>query len=216
LKQKAFEVIRRRSGDISDYGFPEPDHKIGHAHPTLSDEIHDRLEVGAVTPKPNIRELRGDRVLFEDGSEELADVIVYCTGYKVTFPFFDEGFISAPGNDLPLFRRFLHPEIPGVYFLGLAQPLGAIMPIAEEQARWIAQLLRGEYAPPSRAQMLAEIRRKRESDRERFYASKRHTMEVDFDEWMRDAAREREAGRRRAEHSDAAIPARASRAAAPV
>ena len=141
IKQKGFEMLRRRSGNISDYGFPEPDHKIGHAHPTLSDQIHDRLADGAVRPKPNIRELRGDRVLFEDGSEEQVDTIVYCTGYKVTFPFFDEGFISAPENDLPLYRRFLHPEVPGVYFLGLAQPLGAIMPLAEEQARWIAQLL---------------------------------------------------------------------------
>ena len=26
---------------------------------------------------------------FADGSEVEADVIVYCTGYKVTFPFFD-------------------------------------------------------------------------------------------------------------------------------
>ena len=46
LKQKGFEVLRRRSGDISDYGFPEPDHKVGHAHPTVSDEIHDRLAGG--------------------------------------------------------------------------------------------------------------------------------------------------------------------------
>ena len=36
---------------------------------------------------------------------------MYCTGYKVTFPFFDEGFISAPDNDLPLFRRVFHPDI---------------------------------------------------------------------------------------------------------
>jgi dimethylaniline monooxygenase (N-oxide forming) len=197
LKQKGFEVMRMRSGNISDYGFPKPDHKVGHAHPTVSDEIHDRLKAGKVTPKPNIRELRGDLVRFEDDSEEAVDVIVYCTGYKVSFPFFDEGFVAAPGNDLPLYMRTFHPEVGGVYFLGLAQPLGAIMPMAEQQAKWIAALLTGEYRLPPAAEMRAEIARARERHAKRFYKSKRHTMEVDFDEWMRDAERELEAGRAR-------------------
>lgn len=197
VKQKGFEVIRWRSGDIAEYGFPEPDHKVGHAHPTVSDEIHDRLESGAVTPKPNIRELRGDSVVFEDGSEERIDVIVYCTGYKVTFPFFDEDFISAPDNDLALYRRTFHPDVDGVYFLGLAQPLGAIMPMAEEQAKWIAELLTGAYALPPKDEVLADIMAARLAHSKRFYKSKRHTMEVDFDEWMRDAERELRAGRKR-------------------
>jgi cation diffusion facilitator CzcD-associated flavoprotein CzcO len=199
LKQKGFELMRLRSGDISDYGFPKPDHKVGHAHPTVSDEIHDRLEAGAVKPKPNIRELRGQTVVFEDGSEERVDVIVYCTGYKVSFPFFDDDFLSAPDNDLPLFRRTFHPVIEGVYFLGLAQPLGAIMPMAEQQAKWIAELLSGRYVLPSAEEMQEDMAREREAHAKRFYSSKRHTMEVDFDEWMRDALREMAAGRRRAE-----------------
>lgn len=198
VKQRAFEFLRLRSGDVSDYGLPEPDHKVGHAHPTVSDEIHARLAAGAVTPKPAIRELRGDRVAFVDGSEAEADLIVYCTGYNVSFPFFDPGFISAPGNDLPLFRRTFHPDVEGVYFLGLAQPLGAIMPLAERQAQWITALLRGEYVLPSRAEMRAEIAAERAAHAKRFYASARHTMEVDFDEWMRDVERELKAGATRA------------------
>jgi dimethylaniline monooxygenase (N-oxide forming) len=198
VKQKGFELLRRRSGDVADYGLPQPDHKIGHAHPTVSDEIHDRLASGAVVPKPNIRELRGDRVLFEDGSEEPVDVIVYCTGYKVSFPFFDESFIAAPDNDLPLYRRTFHPEIQDVYFLGLMQPLGAIMPMAEQQAKWIAVLLRGDYLLPPAGEMREDMRREREANAKRFYRSKRHTMEVDFDEWMRDARRELQRGRARA------------------
>jgi len=203
LKQKGFELMRIRSGDVSDYGFDEPDHKVGHAHPTVSDEIHDRLGAGAVKPKPNVRELRGDRVLFEDGTEEHVDVIVYCTGYKVSFPFFDQGFTSAPDNDLPLYMRTFHPDVEGVYFLGLAQPLGAIMPIAERQAKWIAELLTGSYRLPSKEEMRAAIADARIAHARRFYKSKRHTMEVDFDEWMRDSERELRAGRRRREVREA-------------
>ena len=86
---------------------------------------------------------------FTDGSEVEADIVVYCTGYKVTFPFFDEGFISAPDNDLPLFRRTFHPDIPNVFFIGLLQPLGAIMPIAEHQSKWVGDYLAGRYALPA-------------------------------------------------------------------
>ena len=103
---------------------------------------------GEITAKPNIASLTRDAVRFADGSEVKADVVVYCTGYKVTFPFFDEGFISAPDNDLPLFRRTFHPDIPNVFFVGLLQPLGAIMPIAELQAEWISDHLAGRYALP--------------------------------------------------------------------
>ena len=42
------------------------------------------------------RQLAGDRVRFVDGSSEAIDAIIYCTGYKVTFPFFDEDFVSGP------------------------------------------------------------------------------------------------------------------------
>ncbi len=198
LKQKGFELLGGGRGDISDHGFPEPDHKIGHAHPTVSDDFLDRVADGAIEPKPNIRELRGDRVEFEDGSVEAADVIVYCTGYRISFPFFDPGFVSAPDNDLPLYRRLFHPEIGGVYFVGLAQPLGAIMPMAEESSKWVAQLLTGRYRLPDAAEMRADMEAERAAHAKRFYRSKRHTMEVDFDEWLAGARKERARGAERA------------------
>ena len=63
----------------------------GEAHPTISDDILSRLAHGEITPKPNIARLTERTVVFADGSEVEADVVVYCTGYKVTFPFFDPG-----------------------------------------------------------------------------------------------------------------------------
>ena len=40
------------------------------------------------------------KVYFADGSSEEVDVIVWCTGYNVEFPFFDRDFISAPYTTL--------------------------------------------------------------------------------------------------------------------
>jgi cation diffusion facilitator CzcD-associated flavoprotein CzcO len=206
VRQKALELLRRWSGSVAEHGMPEPDHKIGHAHPTLSDEFIDRLRDGAVTPKPNIRELQGDRVLFEDGGTAQIDLIVYATGYKVTFPFFDEEFISAPGNDLPLYRRTFHPGIGGVFFIGLAQPLGALMPVSEAQGEWIADYLRGRYHLPEGTEVRADMEAEREAHAKRFYRSVRHTMEIDFDEWLAAVAKERSRGAKRADRRDHALP----------
>ena len=194
IKQKAFEYLRLRSGNPTKVGLPKPDHKVGHAHPTVSDQAFDRLAAGALTPKPNLAELRGDAVRFEDGSEERADLVIYCTGYQVSFPFFDEDLIAAPHNRIDLWLRTFHPEIPGVYFIGLMQPLGALMPIAEEQGRWIADLLGGHYELPPTERMCQEIARERAEHSKRFYQSDRHTMEVDFEEWLLSARRERKRG----------------------
>jgi cation diffusion facilitator CzcD-associated flavoprotein CzcO len=184
-------------GDMERYGLPKPDHRIGSAHPTVSGRILDRLTHGAVTVKPNIERLESDSVRFIDGSVEKADVIVYCTGYKVTFPFFDRDFIEAKDNDLPLFMRVFHPTQPRLAFVGLLQPLGAIMPLAEAQGRWIAQWIKGEYRLPP----LAEMRRRMDEERRimfaRYVKSKRHTMQVDFDDYMLELEREIQRGKRR-------------------
>jgi cation diffusion facilitator CzcD-associated flavoprotein CzcO len=185
-------------GNVEDYGLPEPDHKLGEAHPTISADFLNRIAHGDMTWKPNIQELQGGRVKFEDGSVEPIDVIVWCTGYKVTFPFFDEDFISAPDNDLPLFRRVFKPDIPNLAFVALLQPLGATMPLAEAQGRWIAAYLRGEYHLPSLRAMEADIKREREQMFKRYVASKRHTMQVDFDNYLYDLRKEQRAGAARA------------------
>jgi cation diffusion facilitator CzcD-associated flavoprotein CzcO len=193
-------------GKVQDYGLPEPDHKLGEAHPTISADFLNRVAHGEMVWKPNVAALDHDRVRFEDGSVEPIDVIVYCTGYKVTFPFFDEDFISAPDNDLPLFRRVFKPGIDNVFFIALLQPLGATMPLAEAQGRWIAAYLRGEYQLPPRAEMEQDLRRERERMFKRYVASKRHTMQVDFDNYVYDLRKEMRAGAKRARAAGFRLP----------
>jgi dimethylaniline monooxygenase (N-oxide forming) len=199
-------TIEKHLGKMEDYGLPTPDHDFGEAHPTISGRILDRIVHGTVTPKPNIAELADDRVRFVDGSEVEADLVVYCTGYRVTFPFFDDDFISAPDNDLPLFRRVFHPRIGGVFFLSLLQPLGATMPLAERQARWVADYLRGDYALPPREELDADIAAERERMFKRYVKSKRHTMQIDYDEYMWKVDRECEAGADRAREQGFGMP----------
>jgi len=133
-----------------------------------------------------------------DGGTVEADVVVYCTGYKITFPFFFEEFVAATENRIELFRRVFHPEIPNLFFIGLLQPLGAIMPLAEAQSAWVGDYLLGEYALPEQADMRADIRSDQQAMRARYVASKRHTIQVDFDDYLHALAKERREGAARA------------------
>ena len=207
IRRRLYErILLRQVGRMEDYGLPRPDHRVGQAHPTISSEILVRIGSGDVTVKPNLKELQGDTVAFVDGSVEVVDVVIYCTGYRVTFPFFDPGLISAPDNDLPLFRRVFHPSVGGVFFVALLQPLGATMPLAEAQSHWVADYLKGRYALPPQADLEADIEREREAMFRRYVPSRRHTMQVDFDDYLAALQKERARGARRARDRGNALP----------
>jgi thioredoxin reductase len=207
-------LIRSYAGPPERYGLPKPNHRFGEAHPTISGRILDRIQHGTIKPKPNIDSFEGSRVKFADGSSVEADVVVYCTGYKITFPFFEEEEISAPENRIELFRRVFHPEVPNVFFIGLLQPLGAIMPLAEAQGAWVGDHLLGDYALPEQAHMRADIKADQKAMRARYVASKRHTIQVDFDDYLHALAKERREGAARARAKGFLPPARCRPSAA--
>src|SRR3954469_15730525 len=193
-------------GDMERYGLPKPEHGVLEAHPTISDDILSRIAHGEIAPKPNIARLTERTVVFADSSEVEAYIVIYCTGYKVTFPFFDEGLIAAPDNDLPLFRRVFHPRHDNVFFIGLLQPLGAIMPLAAAQSEWVCDHLSGSYALPAPGALRADIEQERRRMFKRYVASKRHTMQVDYDDYLADLAKERRRGAERARERGYALP----------
>ncbi|MGH2841065.1 MAG: NAD(P)-binding domain-containing protein, partial [Solirubrobacteraceae bacterium] len=197
---------RLHTGRPERYGLPKPDHRFAQAHPTVSGRILDSIIHGDVQPKPNIERLGPDWVQFADGTRVHADVVVYCTGYRITFPFFDDEFLAAPDNRIELFRRVLHPDHPSLAFVGLLQPLGAIMPLAEAQGRWLATYLEGGYHLPPQRALLADIRRENERMRKRYVTSKRHTIQVDFDRYLYDLRRELRRGAERARAAGNVLP----------
>ena len=184
-------MLRLAVGRMTDYGLPAPDHDVLEAHPTISADLLTRLGHGDITVKPNIDRFEGSKVFFTDGSGVEADVVVYCTGYRVSFPFLDETVVRAEDNHVDLYRRVVAPEHPGLYFIGLIQPLGAVMPLAEEQSHWVAELIAGEVTLPSVPEMRAQIEAYDAAVRKRYVASKRHTIQVDTHTYRGELRRER-------------------------
>lgn len=191
-------LIKYGVGKMEDFGLQKPDHKFGSAHPTISQDLLVRLGRGDITPKAVIKELKGKKILFADGTEEEADVLIYCTGYNIKFPFFEDSFLSAPNNYIPLYYKMFKPGIDNLLFVGLMQPLGAIMPIAERQGKWIAQYIKGDYKLPSVKEMNDWIKKDEKTMKKRYVASPRHTIQVDFDIFMKQMEVEMKVGSKRA------------------
>jgi hypothetical protein len=189
---------------MESFGLPHPNHHFLEAHPTVSSELLLRLGSGDAVAKPNVEELRGDSVRFEDGSVEQVDAIVYATGYRITFPFFDEDFLSAPENRFPLFKRIFKPGIDDLAFVGFAQAIPTLFPFVELQAKLIARYVGGDYALPPVGEMEAAIRRDQELQSGHFADRPRHTMQIDLYRYEYDLRKEIPAGQARARAGKAA------------
>lgn len=191
-------LLRLTQGRAEDYGLPKPDHPVLHAHPTVSDDLLTRLGHGDITVRPNIERFEGSKVFFADGSSGEFDAVVYCTGYRISFPFLDDSVVEPADNHVDLYRRVVDPDHPGLYFVGLVQPFGAIMPLAEAQSEWVADLVEGTAELPTYDEMRSQIRSYDDALRRRYVTSKRHTIQVDFVSYLAEIGRERKAGRLRA------------------
>ncbi|MEQ8714689.1 MAG: NAD(P)-binding domain-containing protein [Cyclobacteriaceae bacterium] len=169
-------------GRQEDYGVPKPKRPLLSEHPTLSQDLLNIAGRGLVDFKPNIKEFKGKTVCFEDGSEQDFDIIIHATGYRVSFPFLKNmsAFDVEQTNDIRLYKKVIHPDHQGLFFLGLIQPLGAIMPLAEVQSKWVSKLITGQCKLPSPDQMRTSIQKDTDHMAKRYKKSVRHTLQVDF------------------------------------
>lgn len=186
-------------GRMEDYGLPKPDHDPLTAHPSVSGEFLTRVGCGDIKPKPAIARFDGRDVTFLDGTCQTIDVIIYATGYKITFPFFDQEAFQPVNERLPLWRRMMKPGVDNLFFMGLAQPLPTLVNLAEQQSKLVAAYLIGDYALPSQDQMQAQIIADEKMYLGHFYDSPRHTIQIDFDHYVRAGVKELAKGKSRAD-----------------
>jgi dimethylaniline monooxygenase (N-oxide forming) len=114
--------------------------------------------------KPGIESIEAAKVRFVDGTEYECEEIIFTTGYRNTFPFLCEGLreIAAEAIDpRKLYKHCVHPRLGAeVFWCGFARPaFGAVPPMAEMQARWMALLCSGARTLPDIDDMQAVIER---------------------------------------------------------
>lgn len=168
-------LARGRQGS---YGFPTPAAPILSQHPTVNQDILRLVKDGHVAVRRGLSRTTEHEAVFVDGMTTKCDVIIFATGYTISFPFL-EGVVDVVDNRVELYRRVVSVDHPGLFFVGLIQPVGALPPLAEQQAKWISRLLDG--APlPTVATMKAAIARDREELAARYEDRPRHTIQVDY------------------------------------
>lgn len=167
-----------RNGSNKAYGFPEPEGPLGSHHPTINEDLFYSIRHGKINPRPDLHCFDGDGVIFKNNERYEYDVVVACTGYKISHPFFDLNFIDFSKGEVPLWLRMIHPKYKSLYFIGLFQPLGCIWPGAELQSKLMSRELAGKWQRPKDV----EIRIKSELAHPDFKQinTPRHTITVDY------------------------------------
>jgi hypothetical protein len=82
--------------------------------------------------------------------------------------------------------------------MGLAQPLPTLVNFAEQQSKLAAAYLTGRYRPPAPDEMRTTIAKDEAIHLGPYYASSRHTIQVDFNLYVDDLLKEIARGERRA------------------
>uniref|UniRef100_A0A8C2H0T4 Flavin-containing monooxygenase n=1 Tax=Cyprinus carpio TaxID=7962 RepID=A0A8C2H0T4_CYPCA len=174
------------------YGL-QPAHRVFSQHPMVNDDLPNRILSGTVSVKPNVQEFRGSSVVFEDGTvENDIDLVVFATGYTFSFPVLPSHVIPVSKNKVSLYKNVYPPglERPTLAVIGLIQPLGAIMPISEMQARWATRVFKGLCKLPTMTGMMKDIKAKEEAMARRYVAAQRHTIQVDYIPYMDELAKQ--------------------------
>ena len=183
-------------GRMENYGLPTPDHQPWQAHGSISGEFLQRAGSGDLKARPGIVRFDGNTIHFTDGSSGAFDVIVWCTGYKISFPFFHQPEFTADKDNRPpaLYKRLLIPQVPNLIYMGLAQPLPTLVNFAEQQSKLVAAYIKGDYALPSAAEMHGIIKSDEDFYTSQYYRSPRHTIQLSFDHYTLKLKKEIAAG----------------------
>ncbi len=146
------EFVTDSSGSPEQFGAPQPADNILEAGITQCQHFLPLVAEGRIVTKPWIREIDGRNVIFEDGTEEEVDGILFGTGYTLNLSFLSDELrrtLNIDGHHIDLDRFTFHPDLPGLAFLGQYEVVGPYYPVLESQARWIAYVWSGVRPEPS-------------------------------------------------------------------
>ena len=153
LAVKLRERVVGVAGNPASFGAPEPDRDILAAGLSLCQDYLAQVADGSIVCRPAIAGVEGHTATFMDGSKDTIDAIVCATGYELDLPFLDPSVWSTTGPELNLYRRTLHPDLPGFGAVGMFLAQGPFFPLLELQARWLIALWTGDVAPPDEAEV---------------------------------------------------------------
>lgn len=179
--------------DHQAYGL-KPAHRVFGAHPTVNDELPNRIACGTIRIKPNISKFTEEGVLFDDGSKiDKVDEVIMSTGFSFEFNLVERGeLIKVHDNQVSLYQNMLPIDLAdhnSLAIIGLVQPFGSIMPLSEMQARVFLEQFTGNNVIPSKREMVENVHEYHEKMSRRYVTSRRHTIQVDYVDYIEELAK---------------------------
>src|SRR5262249_19614676 len=147
-----------------DYGLPKPDHRFLETHPIVNSQLLYHVGHGDITPKPDIAKLDGGAVEFVDGSRAEVDLIVYATGYNISFPFIDREHLNWQGDRPNLYLHVFHPQYDHLFVAGMIQSDSGLWGLADYQAQLIARFILAAERNEAAAERFRQLKREDRPD----------------------------------------------------
>jgi dimethylaniline monooxygenase (N-oxide forming) len=149
--------VLRIAGNPASFGAPRPDPDVLVAGTSLCQDFLAQVLDGLIVCRPGIASVEGRRVVFSDGSTETVDAVVCATGYRLDLPYLDDDLRRRliRGDELDLYQRTLHPDLPSLGVIGQFLLQGPYWPLLELQARWIMGVFSGVVPSPGQERQRA-------------------------------------------------------------
>ncbi|KWW99298.1 monooxygenase [Carbonactinospora thermoautotrophica] len=190
LRRALYKATARLTvGDVTRFGLPKPDHEPFETHPIINTLLPYYVGQGDIVPKPDIARFAGEKVVFADGSQVTADLVLYATGYLARFEFLDEKHLNWTDGRPRLYQHVFTPHHDNLFVAGLIQPDSGQFTLVHWQTVAIAEFLTARRERPELAGRFLAYARQHVTDvfsgGTRYKDSTRHYYEVAHQDYLR-------------------------------
>lgn len=164
-------------GRMEDWGFRTPRTRT---HPASNATYMSHVAYGKIIVEPGIREVHDFSVTFTNGDVIEVDTIIAATGYLVDLPFLHGDLAPLRGRRLEAYRRVVHPDWPGLYFVGFFNVSGgANIAMMDVQSQFLTAVVSGTLTLPSPSEMKADTAEEFDLMAHRYPGSERYGLELE-------------------------------------
>jgi thioredoxin reductase len=133
-------MLKVTIGSYKEYGLPKPTTKVFDRHPTVNTETLMHVKHGRIKIKGAVSKLQESKVVFEDGSIEEIDTIVYATGFDTSYPFLPKQMNRVEKNHVKVYGLSMYDDYKGIYLVGWMQPRGGVGSLIAPYAELLVNL----------------------------------------------------------------------------
>lgn len=161
IRQKLLPLtLKQLVGDLTRHGLPKPDHKIFETHPIVNSQLVYYSGHGDLVPKTDVLRFDEQGAVFSDVSRADVDLVIFCTGYLVSFDFIDHKHLNWQEDRPRFYQHVFSPQYDNLFIAGLIQPDSGQFTLAHWQTRAIAEFIRAQKERPAAAERFRQEIRK--------------------------------------------------------